>query len=93
MISQIPTRDYGIVLDCGSSGTRLEYHSIDQNVNIIIRVFVYTWNRPPPDSDELLDISPLNDDFNQPVQLKVEPGLSSFGKFEIHCIIPYNCSS
>jgi len=22
MISQIPTRDYGIVLDCGSSGTR-----------------------------------------------------------------------
>lgn len=63
MISQIPTRDYGIVLDCGSSGTR---------------VFVYTWNRPPPDSDELLDISPLNDDFNQPVQLKVEPGLSSF---------------
>ena len=49
----------------------------------IIRVFVYTWNRPPPDSDELLDISPLNDDFNQPVQLKVEPGLSSFGKFEI----------
>ena len=53
-------------------------------------MFVYTWNRPPPDSDELLDISPLNDDFNQPVQLKVEPGLSSFGEYEL---IPYNCSS
>ena len=51
-------------------------------------MFVYTWNRPPPDSDELLDISPLNDDFNQPVQLKVEPGLSSFGKFH-----DYNCSN
>ena len=46
----------------------------------VIRVFVYTWNRPPPNSDELLDISPLNDDFGEPVQLKVEPGLSSFGK-------------
>ena len=83
MISQIPTRDYGIVLDCGSSGTRWEYRLFRSYFFEwkIYRVFVYTWNRPPPDSDELLDISPLNDDFNQPVQLKVEPGLSSFGKF------------
>lgn len=44
----------------------------------LFRVFVYTWNRASPDSDKLLDISPLNDDFGQPVQLKVEPGLSDF---------------
>ena len=59
-------RDYGVVLDCGSSGTR---------------VFVYTWLRPNSLDDKLLDVSPLEDDQGQPVQLKVEPGLSSFGEF------------
>jgi len=60
----MPIRDYGVVLDCGSSGTR---------------VFVYTWLRPAQTQvDTLLDIVPLDDEHGAPVQLKVEPGLSSF---------------
>ena len=58
--------DYGVVLDCGSSGTR---------------VFVYRWHRAQSsDTNQLLDIKPLLDHYGHPVQLKVEPGLSSFGK-------------
>ena len=64
--------DYGVVLDCGSSGTR---------------VFVYFWPRRAHGNGgeegtghELLDIKPLLDGGGEPVQLKVEPGLSSFGK-------------
>ena len=57
--------DYGVVLDCGSSGTR---------------VFVYRWHRAQSsDTNQLLDIKPLLDHYGHPVQLKVEPGLSSFG--------------
>lgn len=63
IIKPMAIRDYGVVLDCGSSGTR---------------VFVYTWLRPNSLDDKLLDVSPLEDDHGQPVQLKVEPGLSSF---------------
>jgi len=56
--------DYGVVLDCGSSGTR---------------VFVYRWHRAQSsDTNQLLDIKPLLDHYGHPVQLKVEPGLSSF---------------
>ena len=62
--------DYGVVLDCGSSGTR---------------VFVYQWHRAPPSqTNELLDIRPLLDQYGHPVQLKVEPGLSSFGKWNFY---------
>jgi len=61
--------DYGVVLDCGSSGTR---------------VFVYFWQRQhQSDHNELLNMKPLLDRNGLPVQLKVEPGLSSFGKFQI----------
>ena len=64
IIKPMPIRDYGVVLDCGSSGTR---------------VFVYTWLRPAQtQEDTLLDIAPLEDEHGAPVQLKVEPGLSSF---------------
>ena len=91
IIKPMPIKDYGVVFDCGSSGTR---------------VFVYTWprngfsqesvvfktassvdfseilfSRPSADSNRLLDISPLTDERGEPVQLKVEPGLSSFGRF------------
>ena len=59
--------DYGVVLDCGSSGTR---------------VFVYYWPREhQTDHNELLNMKPLLDQQGSTVQLKVEPGLSSFGKW------------
>lgn len=54
--------DYGVVMDCGSSGTR---------------VFVYTWPRASHEK-ELLEIEPLKDENGNAVQKKVEPGLSSF---------------
>lgn len=74
IINPMPIRDYGVVLDCGSSGTR---------------VFVYTWMRAStPDSDKLLDIVPLTDKNGDPVQLKVEPGLSTFAD-NIPGVIPY----
>ena len=54
------------------------------------RVFVYTWIRAStPDSDRLLDIVPLTDKNGDPVQLKVEPGLSTFGNDIYNLIYKY----
>ena len=51
---------YGIVLDCGSSGTR---------------VYVYVWPPHSGDPQDLLSIQQLKDNSNQPVVKKVTPGL------------------
>ncbi|KAH3707971.1 hypothetical protein DPMN_067409, partial [Dreissena polymorpha] len=54
---------YGIVLDCGSSGTR---------------VYVYVWPPHSGDPQDLLNIQQLKDHSNQPVAKKVTPGLDTF---------------
>lgn len=50
---------YGIVLDCGSSGTR---------------VFIYYWPDHNGNPDHLLNIHQMMDRDGQPVRLKVRPG-------------------
>ncbi|CAG5116087.1 unnamed protein product [Candidula unifasciata] len=54
---------YGIVIDCGSSGSR---------------VFVYFWPTHSGNPRDLLDIQQLLDDSGKAVVKKVSPGLSSF---------------
>ena len=55
-----PNVHYGIVLDCGSSGTR---------------VYVYIWPPHSGNQRDLLNIQQLKDQDNQPVVKKVSPGL------------------
>ncbi|CAD5124427.1 DgyrCDS12710 [Dimorphilus gyrociliatus] len=55
---------YGIVIDCGSSGSR---------------VYVYYWPRHDPSSEDLLQIKHVIDKDLKPVIKKVTPGISSFG--------------
>jgi hypothetical protein len=50
---------YGIVLDCGSSGTR---------------VFIYYWPDHNGNLDHLLNIQQMIDRDGQPVRMKVRPG-------------------
>jgi len=54
-----PNVRYGIVLDCGSSGTR---------------VYVYIWPPHSGNPKDLLSIQQLHDHNNLPVVKKVEPG-------------------
>ena len=54
---------YGIVLDCGSSGTR---------------VFIYYWPDHNGNPEHLLDIQQMIDRDGKPVRMKVRPGLSSY---------------
>ncbi|XP_067940553.1 ectonucleoside triphosphate diphosphohydrolase 7-like isoform X2 [Watersipora subatra] len=54
---------YGIVLDCGSSGTR---------------VYIYFWPPHSGDSHQLLDIDQLKDKDGKPLSKKKTPGLSTF---------------
>ena len=59
LFSYGPNVHYGIVLDCGSSGTR---------------VYVYIWPPHSGNPRDLLNIQQLKDQDNQPVVKKVSPG-------------------
>uniref|UniRef100_H3AS30 Ectonucleoside triphosphate diphosphohydrolase 7 n=1 Tax=Latimeria chalumnae TaxID=7897 RepID=H3AS30_LATCH len=57
-----PELNYGIVIDCGSSGSR---------------VFVYYWPRHNGNPHDLLDIHQMRDGDRQPVVKKIKPGIST----------------
>lgn len=54
-----PTLNYGIVVDCGSSGSR---------------VFVYYWPPHNGNPHTLLDIRQMKDSDRRPVVKKIKPG-------------------
>ncbi|XP_066918100.1 ectonucleoside triphosphate diphosphohydrolase 4-like [Clytia hemisphaerica] len=56
--------NYGVVIDCGSSGSR---------------VFIYYWPPHTGKKNELLKIKQMIDLDGNPVRLKIKPGISSFG--------------
>ncbi|XP_043537171.1 ectonucleoside triphosphate diphosphohydrolase 4 isoform X3 [Chiloscyllium plagiosum] len=56
-----PYLNYGIVIDCGSSGSRL---------------FVYCWPRHNGNPHDLLDIKQMRGRNRQPVVMKIKPGIS-----------------
>lgn len=58
-----PNLNYGIVVDCGSSGSR---------------IFVYCWPRHNGNPHELLDIQQMRDSSRKPVVMKIKPGISEF---------------
>ncbi|NXF75279.1 ENTP4 diphosphohydrolase, partial [Sclerurus mexicanus] len=58
-----PNINYGIVVDCGSSGSRL---------------FVYCWPRHNGNPRDLLDIKQMRDKHRKPVVMKIKPGISEF---------------
>lgn len=51
--------NYGLVVDCGSSGSR---------------VFVYCWPRHNGNPHDLLDIRQMRDQHRKPVVMKIKPG-------------------
>lgn len=51
---------YGIVIDCGSSGSR---------------VFIYYWPPHNGNRDELLQIKQMKDPRGNPVRMKIKPGI------------------
>lgn len=55
-----PNLNYGVVVDCGSSGSR---------------VFVYTWPRHNGNPHDLLDIRQMRDQNRKPVVMKIKPGV------------------
>ncbi|TMS03146.1 Ectonucleoside triphosphate diphosphohydrolase 4 [Larimichthys crocea] len=60
-----PNLNYGLVVDCGSSGSR---------------VFVYCWPRHNGNPHELLDIQQMRDQHRKPVVMKIKPGISDLAK-------------
>lgn len=58
-----PSVNYGIVVDCGSSGSR---------------IFVYCWPRHNGNPHDLLDIRQMRDKNRKPVVMKIKPGISEF---------------
>ncbi|XP_030319842.1 ectonucleoside triphosphate diphosphohydrolase 4 isoform X4 [Calypte anna] len=58
-----PNLSYGIVVDCGSSGSR---------------IFVYCWPRHNGNPHDLLDIQQMRDKNRKPVVMKIKPGISEF---------------
>ncbi|XP_078285336.1 ectonucleoside triphosphate diphosphohydrolase 4 isoform X3 [Rhinoraja longicauda] len=56
-----PYLNYGIVIDCGSSGSRL---------------FVYCWPRHNGNPHDLLDIKQMRGKNSLPVVMKIKPGIS-----------------
>ncbi|XP_072413230.1 ectonucleoside triphosphate diphosphohydrolase 4-like isoform X2 [Chiloscyllium punctatum] len=54
--------DYGVVVDCGSSGSR---------------VFVYFWPQHNGNPHDLLDIRQMKDKNRKPVVKKIKPGIST----------------
>ncbi|XP_069467631.1 ectonucleoside triphosphate diphosphohydrolase 7 [Ambystoma mexicanum] len=57
-----PKLSYGIVVDCGSSGSR---------------VFVYFWPQHNGNPHDLLDIKQMRDRSSKPVVKKIKPGIST----------------
>uniref|UniRef100_A0A4W5QVS0 nucleoside-triphosphate phosphatase n=1 Tax=Hucho hucho TaxID=62062 RepID=A0A4W5QVS0_9TELE len=57
--------NYGLVVDCGSSGSR---------------VFVYCWPRHNGNPHDLLDIRQMRDQHRKPVVMKIKPGISALSK-------------
>ncbi|XP_068746463.1 ectonucleoside triphosphate diphosphohydrolase 4-like [Montipora capricornis] len=53
---------YGIVVDCGSSGSR---------------VFIYYWPPHNGNPDELLKVKQMKDSRGNPVRMKIKPGIST----------------
>ncbi|EPY78639.1 ectonucleoside triphosphate diphosphohydrolase 4 [Camelus ferus] len=69
-----PNVNYGIVVDCGSSGSR---------------IFVYCWPRHNSNPHDLLDIRQMRDKNRKPVVMKIKPGVYAWiginfvlGRFE-----------
>ncbi|XP_062988546.1 ectonucleoside triphosphate diphosphohydrolase 7 [Elgaria multicarinata webbii] len=60
-----PTLSYGVVVDCGSSGSR---------------VFVYFWPPHNKNLHDLLDIRQMRDHSSEPVVKKIKPGISTLAK-------------
>ncbi|CAN9513365.1 unnamed protein product [Ophioblennius macclurei] len=60
-----PNLNYGLVVDCGSSGSRM---------------FVYCWPRHNGNPHELLDIRQMRDQHRKPVVMKIKPGISELAK-------------
>ncbi|XP_007563287.1 ectonucleoside triphosphate diphosphohydrolase 4 isoform X2 [Poecilia latipinna] len=60
-----PNLNYGLVVDCGSSGSR---------------VFVYCWPRHNGNPRELLDIRQMRDQHRKPVVMKIKPGIAELAK-------------
>uniref|UniRef100_A0A8C6SVS2 nucleoside-triphosphate phosphatase n=1 Tax=Neogobius melanostomus TaxID=47308 RepID=A0A8C6SVS2_9GOBI len=60
-----PLLNYGVVVDCGSSGSR---------------VFVYYWPPHNGNPHTLLDIQQMRDKERKPVVLKIKPGISTLAK-------------
>ncbi|XP_034431565.1 ectonucleoside triphosphate diphosphohydrolase 7-like [Hippoglossus hippoglossus] len=60
-----PALNYGIVVDCGSSGSR---------------VFVYYWRPHNGNPHTLLDIRQMKDHDHKPVVKKIKPGISTLSK-------------
>ncbi|KAJ8285913.1 hypothetical protein GJAV_G00032410 [Gymnothorax javanicus] len=60
-----PELNYGLVVDCGSSGSR---------------VFVYCWPRHNGNPHDLLDIRQMRDQHRKPVVMKIKPGISDLAK-------------
>uniref|UniRef100_A0A665UFP7 nucleoside-triphosphate phosphatase n=1 Tax=Echeneis naucrates TaxID=173247 RepID=A0A665UFP7_ECHNA len=60
-----PALNYGIVVDCGSSGSR---------------VFVYYWPPHNGNPHTLLDIRQMRDHDHKPVVKKIKPGISTLAK-------------
>ncbi|KAG8441041.1 hypothetical protein GDO86_006687 [Hymenochirus boettgeri] len=56
-----PNLSYGIVVDCGSSGSR---------------IFVYCWPQHNGNPHELLDIKQMRDQNRKTVVMKIKPGIS-----------------
>ncbi|XP_053574098.1 ectonucleoside triphosphate diphosphohydrolase 4 isoform X2 [Bombina bombina] len=56
-----PDLNYGVVVDCGSSGSR---------------IFVYCWPRHNGNPHELLDIKQMRDQNRKTVVMKIKPGIS-----------------
>lgn len=57
-----PNLNYGLVVDCGSSGSR---------------VFVYCWPRHNGNLHELLNIQQMRDQHRKPVVMKIKPGMAN----------------
>ncbi|CAL1616082.1 unnamed protein product [Knipowitschia caucasica] len=60
-----PNLNYGLVVDCGSSGSRM---------------FVYCWPQHNGNPHELLDIRQMRDEHRKPVVMKIKPGISELAK-------------
>ncbi|XP_058527588.1 ectonucleoside triphosphate diphosphohydrolase 7 isoform X2 [Ochotona princeps] len=64
-----PNLSYGLVVDCGSSGSR---------------IFVYFWPRHNGNPHDLLDIKQMRDRNSQPVVKKIKPGISAMADTPEH---------